>query len=57
MREESGAKKFAKRIFDYIALLEKTNDELVVTLKHCAKVLEEVKMIVPDPVQTYCYDF
>ena len=50
MAEEGiASKEFAKRLFEYIAFLEKTNDELVVTLKHCSKILEEVKILVPDP--------
>lgn len=38
-----------EKIFDYIATLEKTNDELLRTLKQCVKLLAEFKPAVPDP--------
>jgi len=38
-----------QKIFNYIALLEKTNEELVKTLKKCVELLTEFKSSVPDP--------
>ena len=38
-----------KKIFDYIALLEKTNDELVNTLKHCVRLLVQFNGMVSEP--------
>ena len=38
-----------KKTFDYIALLEKTNDELVNTLKDCVRLLAQFDEMVPDP--------
>lgn len=38
-----------QKIFNYIALLEKTNGELVKTLKKCVELLTEFKSSVPDP--------
>ena len=37
-----------QKIFNYIALLEKTNGELVKTLKKCVELLTEFKSSVPD---------
>ena len=37
------------KVFAYIATLEKINDELVETLKHCITLLTEFKSSVPDP--------
>lgn len=44
MSEESNQK-----LFNYISLLEKTNEELVKTLKKCVELLTEFKSSVPDP--------
>ncbi|MBN1850686.1 MAG: hypothetical protein JW932_19100 [Deltaproteobacteria bacterium] len=38
-----------QKIFNYIALLKKTNDELVNTLKECVKLLDQFIESVPDP--------
>ncbi len=38
-----------QKIFNYIALLESTNEELVKTLKKCVELLTEFKSSVPDP--------
>ena len=37
-----------QKIYNYIALLEKTNEELVKTLKKCVELLTEFKSSVPD---------
>lgn len=42
-------KEIDQKIFNYIALLEKTNDELVNTLKECVKLLDQFTESVPDP--------
>ncbi len=39
----------AQKLFEYIALLENTNEELVKTLKKCVEVLTQFKPSVPDP--------
>ena len=39
----------AQKLFEYIALLENTNEELVKTLKKCVEVLTEFKSSVPNP--------
>ena len=36
-----------KKLFEYIALLEKTNETLVDTLKQCIKLLEQFENMVP----------
>ena len=41
--------KLDQKIFNYIALLEKTNEEFVKTLKKCVELLTEFKSSVPDP--------
>jgi hypothetical protein len=38
-----------KKIFNYIAFLEETNNELVNTLKHCVRLLAQFSESVPDP--------
>ena len=38
-----------QKLFNYIALLENTNKELVKTLKKCVEVLTEFKSSVPNP--------
>jgi hypothetical protein len=38
-----------KKLFEYIALLEKTSEELVNTLKKCVELLTQFKSSVPDP--------
>ena len=38
-----------QKIFDYISLLESSNEELVKTLKKCVELLTEFKSSVPDP--------
>jgi len=38
-----------QKLFNYISLLEKTNEELVKTLKKCVELLTEFKSSVPDP--------
>jgi len=38
-----------QKIYNYIALLENTNEELVKTLKKCVELLTEFKSSVPDP--------
>ena len=37
-----------KKIFEYVALLETTNDALLNTLKQCAKLLSEFTQAMPD---------
>ena len=37
-----------QKLFNYISLLEKTNQELVKTLKKCVDLLTEFKSSVPD---------
>jgi hypothetical protein len=39
----------AQELFEYIALLENTNEELVKTLKKCVEVLTKFKSSVPNP--------
>ena len=39
----------AQKLFEYIALLENTNEELVKTLKKCVEVLTGFKSSVPNP--------
>jgi len=39
----------SEKIFNYIAALEKTNDELLATVKKCVKLLTQNKGTVPDP--------
>jgi len=41
--------KIEQKIFTYIATLEKTNEELLNTLKKCVKLLSEFTPSVPDP--------
>jgi hypothetical protein len=36
-------------VLEYIAALERVNDQLVVTLKFCTQLLTEFKSQVPDP--------
>ncbi len=38
-----------QKLFEYIALLEHTNEELVKTLKKCVELLTQFKSSVPDP--------
>ena len=38
-----------QKLFEYIALLESTNEELIKTLKKCVELLTEFKSSVPDP--------
>ena len=38
-----------KKLFEYIVLLENTNQELVKTLKKCVELLAQFKSSVPDP--------
>ena len=38
-----------KKLFEYILLLENTNQELVKTLKKCVELLAQFKSSVPDP--------
>jgi hypothetical protein len=38
-----------QKLFEYIALLERTNKELVETLKKCVALLTHFKSSVPDP--------
>ena len=38
-----------KKLFEYIVLLENTNQELVKTLKKCVELLAHFKSSVPDP--------
>ena len=38
-----------QKLFEYIALLEHTNKELVETLKKCVALLTQFKSSVPDP--------
>ena len=42
-------KDLTQKIFDYIALLEKTNDELIFTLKRSVELLSQFKEMVSDP--------
>lgn len=39
----------AQKLFDYIAALENTNEELVKTLKQCVELLAQFKSFVSDP--------
>ena len=43
------SKELDEKIFNYIAALEETNDELVKTLKKCVALLTHFKSAVPDP--------
>ena len=45
------SEEYEKKIFDYIALLEKTNDELVNTLKQCVYILGQFETLADDPNQ------
>ena len=38
-----------RRLFEYIALLEKMNDDLVKTLKQCTQLLSQFTEAVPNP--------
>jgi len=38
-----------QKLFAYISLLEKTNEQLLDTLKHCVKLLVEFTPSAPDP--------
>jgi hypothetical protein len=38
-----------QKLFEYVAALENTNEELVKTLKKCVEVLTEFKSSVPNP--------
>ena len=40
-----------QKLFEYIALLENANEQLVNTLKRCVELLTEFKSSVPDPVE------
>ena len=42
-------KDLTQKMFDYIALLEKTNDELIFTLKKSVELLAQFKEMVSDP--------
>jgi len=42
---------FEEKALNYITLLENTNDELLNTLKHCARILTELKTSVQNPVE------
>ena len=42
-------KDLTQKIFDYIALLEKTNDELILTLNKSVELLAQFKEMVSDP--------
>jgi len=39
----------SERLFAYITLLEKTNDELVKNLKHCLTMFESLGPSIPNP--------
>ena len=43
------SKELDEKIFNYIAALENTNEELVKTLKRCVELLTQFKSSVPDP--------
>ena len=43
------SKELDEKIFNYVAALEQTNDELVKTLKKCVALLTQFKSSVPDP--------
>ena len=43
------SKKLDQKIFDYIATLEDTNEELLKTLKYSVAVLTEIKPSAPNP--------
>ncbi len=49
MAKETVSKEFNQKLFDYIATLEDTNEELVKTLKYCVAILTEIKPPVKDP--------
>lgn len=40
-----------EKVLNYITLLEKTNDELLYTLKHCSRILTDLRTFVHDPVE------
>jgi len=42
------SEEFNQKLFDYIALLENSNEELFKTLKKCVGLLTEFKTSVPD---------
>ncbi len=45
----SKEKDLTQKMFDYVALLEKTNDDLVFTLKESVELLAQFKEWVPNP--------
>ena len=49
MVNETESNEFNTKIFAYIALLEKTNDELLNTVKHCVRLMGQFTEMVPDP--------
>ena len=38
-----------QKVFDYIATLEDTNEELLKSLKYCVKILTQIKPSAPNP--------
>ena len=49
MEELSSEMHTFERIDQYIDQLEKTNEELLTSLKHCVRLLENLKVQVPNP--------
>ena len=47
--EDTMNKDSTQKLFDYIARLEDTNEELLKTLKYCVKLLTQIKPSAPDP--------
>lgn len=43
------SKDTTQKVFNYIATLEDTNEELLKTLKYCVAVLTEIKPSAPNP--------
>ncbi len=43
------SKELDQKIFNYIATLEDTNEELLKSLKYCVRLLTKFKPTVPDP--------
>ncbi len=51
MDKEAATKDFEKKLWNYITLLEQTNDELVRTLKACVKLLAQFKSLISNPLE------
>ena len=43
------ASELEQKLLNYIDILEKTNEQLLETVKRCVEVLEQMRGLVPDP--------